>query len=361
MEEVKEMLTEECATARLCQNCKQELGEGQKFCPNCGTEYKEPVVPEAPTPRLCQNCQQELSEGQKFCANCGTEYKEPVVPEAPKPRLCQNCQQELGEGKKFCANCGTEYKEPVTPPQPELIDAVSTAKKMAYYKAFLAKKAKNNKKPLIISCVAILLGLILLAVVLVNALRVPVTTLNVDKEEVTLMKGESITLSCSVLPYDATDKTITYTSSDTSVAEVTQYGQITAIEKGTCTITVKAGKISKTVSVTVTNHPDLKAIYSKCCTSTIWSTLGSDNSYIQIDSNPYDYDDGDSRYTSTVLTAIQNINDALGLPESLYNDMLQTTWSMGKQTATYAEKGIEVTWTYHPDKGIEISYKIIVN
>ena len=70
----------------------------------------------------------------------------------------------------------------------------------------------------------------------------------------------------------------------------------------------------------------------------------------------YDSDDYNNRST---LSAIENMNKKIGLPDSLYNDMIQTTWSMGKQKETFENLGVEVTWTYHPDKGLEVTYKLI--
>ena len=70
----------------------------------------------------------------------------------------------------------------------------------------------------------------------------------------------------------------------------------------------------------------------------------------------YDFDD----YSSTsILYEIKDMNESLGLPDSLWNDMLQTTWSMGKQQETFENIGIKVSWTYHPDKGMEVTYKLI--
>ena len=108
----------------------------------------------------------------------------------------------------------------------------------------------------------------------------------------------------------------------------------------------------------VKKGPDLEAIYDEYC-SPSWADLGSDGSYLFVDTNPYDEDDGDYTYMFVVNNAIEDINEALGLPESLNNDMDQTTWSMGKQKETFEDIGIDVSWTYHPDKGLEVTYKLI--
>lgn len=57
-------------------------------------------------------------------------------------------------------------------------------------------------------------------------------------------------LTASVAPSDATDKTVTWESSDNQVATVKD-GQVTAVSPGTAEITAKAGKVSAKCSVTV--------------------------------------------------------------------------------------------------------------
>lgn len=105
---------------------------------------------------------------------------------------------------------------------------------------------------------------------------------------------------------------------------------------------------------------DLQEIYDEYC-SPSWANIGSDGSYLYVDTNPYNKEDGDYTYIYVVNNAIEDINKALGLPDSLLNDMNNTSWSMGKQKETYEELGVEVSWTYHPDKGKEVTYKLIEN
>lgn len=62
----------------------------------------------------------------------------------------------------------------------------------------------------------------------------------IDKQEVSLRANETATLSVTVLPAFATDKSIIWTSSDTSVATVDQVGTVKAIGVGEATITATA-------------------------------------------------------------------------------------------------------------------------
>ena len=63
-------------------------------------------------------------------------------------------------------------------------------------------------------------------------------TLNVTEQ--TLIEGETLALTANVTPENATNKTLTWTSSDESVATVDANGNVTAVKEGTATITVKA-------------------------------------------------------------------------------------------------------------------------
>ena len=69
-----------------------------------------------------------------------------------------------------------------------------------------------------------------------------------------MFNGDTQKLSVSFNPSNTTDsKNVAWSSSDTSVATVKD-GQITAIGKGTATITAKVGSHSASCKVTVTNN-----------------------------------------------------------------------------------------------------------
>lgn len=70
----------------------------------------------------------------------------------------------------------------------------------------------------------------------------------------TLEVGANETLSATVVPRDASDKSVQYSSSNTAIATVTPVqGKVTAIAAGTATVTAKTvnGKTA-TCEVTVT-------------------------------------------------------------------------------------------------------------
>lgn len=68
----------------------------------------------------------------------------------------------------------------------------------------------------------------------------PVTRVSLDKSSVSMDAYDTVQLKVSVAPDNAYDKTVTWKSSDEEVATVDQDGLITALAKGTTTITVTA-------------------------------------------------------------------------------------------------------------------------
>lgn len=78
---------------------------------------------------------------------------------------------------------------------------------------------------------------------------VAVEEVTLDKTELTLVEGETGLLKADVLPEDATEKTVTWESSDPAVATVDETGLVTALANGTAVITAEAG--GKTASCTV--------------------------------------------------------------------------------------------------------------
>ncbi len=80
---------------------------------------------------------------------------------------------------------------------------------------------------------------------------VPVTGVTLDKPSIELKPGDSETLTATVVPENATNKNISWESSSDAVATVTD-GVVTAIAKGTATITVITEEGEKTAKCTVT-------------------------------------------------------------------------------------------------------------
>lgn len=68
----------------------------------------------------------------------------------------------------------------------------------------------------------------------------PVESVTLNKHSIVLNKGEQQKLTASVLPNDADDKTIEWTSEDVSIATVDSYGNVKAIKDGQTKVIVKS-------------------------------------------------------------------------------------------------------------------------
>ena len=103
---------------------------------------------------------------------------------------------------------------------------------------------------------------------------------------------------------------------------------------------------------------DFKYIYKEYCKYP-WAEVGSDGSYISIDTNPDDYDSSDHPYLSSLYIkeafgAIEKILKVLGFPDYVSKEIKNTSFKDGKQTEVLGD--VTVNWTYHPDKGVEIMF-----
>ncbi|MBP5725152.1 MAG: Ig-like domain-containing protein [Bacteroidales bacterium] len=89
--------------------------------------------------------------------------------------------------------------------------------------------------------------------VTVNAAVVAVTGVTLDKTTASmLVGGDDLQLTATVAPDDATNKNVTWTSSNDKIATVDQTGKVTAVAAGTATITVTTEDGGKTATCVVT-------------------------------------------------------------------------------------------------------------
>ena len=106
--------------------------------------------------------------------------------------------------------------------------------------------------------------------------NIPVTSLELDKDSLTLRENGSDTLTATVEPADATNKAVTWASSDTDIATVSEDGTVTAVSAGRATITATAADgsgASASCEVTVT-HGDMVQTPKKDATCTAYGTEG---------------------------------------------------------------------------------------
>ena len=79
-----------------CKNCGAVLGDGDMFCPECGSK-QEPM--QYVRPNVCQYCGTQLEVGAEFCQNCGAKVGAPAsVPPRPNPVNSYNTNTQKQSG-----------------------------------------------------------------------------------------------------------------------------------------------------------------------------------------------------------------------------------------------------------------------
>lgn len=82
-----------------------------------------------------------------------------------------------------------------------------------------------------------------------------------------LIVGETVQLEATVVPEDATDKTIIWNSSNEEIASVSEDGLVTAHSEGTSIITATCGEVSSECVITVLNNAGVESLLSNPETS----------------------------------------------------------------------------------------------
>lgn len=112
-----------------------------------------------------------------------------------------------------------------------------------------------------------------------------------------------------------------------------------------------------TVNKGSTKNPNLKAFADLKGDGLVLSA-SKDGQSITIDSNPWGAAQGSQAYkldNDLALLLIKELNSELGLPDWLYTEMMGTRALDGRQKEVFDY--VTVTWSYHPDSGINILYR----
>ena len=96
----------------------------------------------------------------------------------------------------------------------------------------------------------------------VSVIATPTTSITLNLSEVSLEVNETVQMIATVMPDDATDKTVTWSSVDEAVATVDADGLVKAVSVGTTTITATTvDGLTAECSVTVTEESGMYGIY----------------------------------------------------------------------------------------------------
>lgn len=83
---------------------------------------------------------------------------------------------------------------------------------------------------------------------------IAIDSLTLNAKEKVLGKGETFKLTATITPENATNKTVSWTSSETTVATVDDKGNVTAVAEGNTVITAKAGMFTATCKILVVGN-----------------------------------------------------------------------------------------------------------
>ena len=89
----------------------------------------------------------------------------------------------------------------------------------------------------------------------------PVSGVTLSEKSITIAAGETKKLTATVAPDNASDKSVTWTSSNNKVATVSDTGEITAVAGGKCTVTVTTTSGAKTASCNVSVTQSVSGIH----------------------------------------------------------------------------------------------------
>ena len=167
--------------------------------------------------------------------------------------------------------------------------------------------------------------------VTLNVKSVPVTDVTLDKQTLELYTGKSATLNAKVQPANATNKNVTWSTSDATVATV-QEGTVTAVAAGTATITVTTEDGSHTATCKVTVKDP---VYS----------MATDTAVLSFDSKTEGYADAPAAKTVTI-TNTGNQPLTLAKPASTAN------FEVGTLSATELPVNGTATFTVQPKTGL---------
>ena len=306
----------------------------------------------------CPNCGKEALPEANFCTHCGTKLprQDPAAQtEAPTPEpQTENqapppdpAEQETAAPQEDPAQDG-EAGAQVPPPELPVIPPNSSPDPEK------PPRFRFTPKTIVLAGVVLVVVVILVIVLAVTGAGPAVTAIQFTQSSLSVQVGEDADIDYTITPREAEDAKLKWTSSDANVAVVDSDGEVHGVAEGSCTVTATAGSgASATIDVTV--RPELSSfqtIYYSLLDSS-YASLAADGSYLLIDTNPNDYDDysDDEAIQGLYYTLI-----ALDLPDSLLQKMAATRALDGRQSEEYDD--LEVSWSYHPDKGLEVLFSI---
>lgn len=133
-----------------------------------------------------------------------------------------------------------------------------------------------------------------------SSANVQVGSISLNETSQTLIVGETFQLTATVAPADASDPTLTWTSSNVAVATVSATGLVTAVSAGSATITAKANDGSGvSASCTITVQEPVVLVTSVTLSETSATLIVGDTFQLEATVSPEDATDTSLTWTSS--------------------------------------------------------------
>jgi uncharacterized protein (TIGR02145 family) len=181
----------------------------------------------------------------------------------------------------------------------------------------------------------------------------PVESITLNKASITLLTGRTETLTVTVAPTSATNRNVTWSSSNQSVATVDITGKITAITAGTATITVTTtGNDVKTATCTVT-VVELNASNTGVVINNVrWATRNVDRvgTFAQRPEDTgmiYQWNRRTAWSAASSTVTGWNSTPATGTVWTRLNDPCPTGWRVPTQSELFSLRDAGSNWTTH--------------
>ena len=177
--------------------------------------------------------------------------------------------------------------------------------------------------------------------VTVSDSTVHVTSVSLNKNSTTISVGDSETLTATILPNNATNKSVTWSSSNTSVATVSG-GTVSAVATGNATITVTTGDGNHTATCTVTvsaaQTQTLTITRSSFSTSGgyawyDWTQVTTDSTSISGKGDLYTTETGSMQFNKSKGNKVAALFNTTSLPGSITK--IEATTASGKTARSW--------------------------
>lgn len=183
--------------------------------------------------------------------------------------------------------------------------------------------------------------------------RVPVTGINIVQSDVELEVGKTSELRAGIIPSNATNKSVQWTSSDPSVVTVTD-GVLVAKGEGTATITAKTvdGGFTASVSVTVkkASEPQKVSVTAVSLNKSTLSLKVGESSTLRATISPSDATDKGVIWTSNRTSVATVSSSGVVTGKAAGTAVITVRTNDGGKTST-----CNVTVTSNPEPGGEIN------